>query len=107
KALDVDAEAAWCALQHEPEKTLAWWRAKMGGAFALRAWCRTWAIDWYGIERYNYVTETDQHPEFPAARNGFGTWDALRTTVGKDKGARDEAEAIRKRAPLTMRIAFD
>jgi hypothetical protein len=108
KTLDVDREAAWCALQHEPIEILEWWRTKMGGAFALRAWCRMWAIDWFGIEHHNYVTETDQHPEFPVARNGFGGWDALRKTVAKDLvAARKEADAIRKRAPLALRIALD
>ncbi len=108
KALDVDQEAAWCALQHEPAEILEWWRTKMGGAFVVRAWCRMWALDWFGIERCNYVTDTDQHPEFPVARDGFRAWDALRTTVAKDAlPARKEAEAIRKRAPLALRVALD
>ena len=108
KTLDVDQEAAWCALQHQPDPILEWWLSKMGGAFVVKAWCRMWAIDWFGIERYNYVTDTDQHPEFPVARNGFGAWEALAKSVAKDpNAARKEAESIRARAPLALRIALD
>jgi hypothetical protein len=107
KTLDVDHEAAWASLQHTPEKTIAWWMEKMGGAFVIRAWCRMWAIDWYGIFYANFVSDHDPHPEFPVARTGFDAWNALRAIVAKDAAARKEAETIRKRAPLSLRVALD